>query len=65
MTTAPTVELKDYPAAHWNSDEAGRCARCSEPCKKYGSMANPLCRGCFAKTAAGWGPVVRQKGYNA
>ncbi|MFF5968301.1 hypothetical protein ACFY64_32170 [Streptomyces collinus] len=59
------VELRDYPAPAWNSDEGGRCARCSEPCKKYGSGGNPLCRECFAKVAAGWGPGLRQKGYNA
>ncbi|CAL9325775.1 hypothetical protein [Streptomyces sp. SudanB52_2052] len=43
----------------------GKCARCSEPCKKYGSKANPLCRNCFAAVAAERGPGVRQKGCNA
>lgn len=64
MTTAPALELGNYPAAAWTSDEAGRCARCSEPCKKYGSGANPLCRACFAEVAASWSGV-RQKGFNA
>jgi predicted amidophosphoribosyltransferase len=64
MTTAAEPELKDYPAVHWSSDEGGRCARCSEPCKKYGSMANPLCRDCFAEVTRSWSGV-RQKGFNA
>jgi hypothetical protein len=58
------VELGDYPAPAWNSDEGGRCAKCAEPCKKYGSGANPLCRNCFAVVAGAWGPGVRQQGYN-
>jgi ribosomal protein S14 len=65
LTTPAQVELKDYPAAVWSSEEAGRCARCSGPCKRYGSYANPLCRTCFAEVAAKWSPGLRQRGYNA
>jgi ribosomal protein S14 len=59
------AELRDYPAPAWDTDEAGRCARCSEPCKRYGHGGNPLCRRCFPEVAGKWGPGVRQKGYNA
>ncbi|WP_405557759.1 hypothetical protein OHV08_28230 [Streptomyces canus] len=65
MATPTQVELKEYPAALWATDEAGRCANCSEPCKRYGSYANPLCRTCFTETVAKWSPGIRQKGYNA
>ncbi len=60
-----SVELLSYPATKWDTDEGGRCATCGDPCKKYGSGGNPLCRACFAAAAAAWGPGIRQKGYNA
>lgn len=43
----------------------GQCANCFAKYKRYGSDADPLCRTCFGERAAQWGPVVRQKGYNA
>jgi hypothetical protein len=59
------VELRDYPAPTWTTDEAGSCARCSGPCKRYGAGGNPLCRDCFAEVVVAWGPGLRQKGYNS
>ncbi|TBO60212.1 hypothetical protein EYS09_07890 [Streptomyces kasugaensis] len=28
------------------SDQVGRCARCQQPCHRYGVGANPLCQTC-------------------
>ncbi|MGW2951475.1 hypothetical protein [Streptomyces eurythermus] len=65
MVTPTDTELASYPAPAWGSDEAGRCTRCSEPCKRYGTGANLLCRDCFSVVAEAWGLGVRQKGHNA
>lgn len=65
MATPPETPLRDYPMPVWGPSEEGLCANCSAKCKRYGSGANPLCRDCFVKRAAKWGPGVRQKGYNA
>ncbi|MGP4089123.1 hypothetical protein [Streptomyces sp. KR55] len=65
MATPTETELGDYPSPVWTEAEAGSCSLCHEKCKRYGSNANPLCRDCFAKVAAKWGPGVKQKGYNA
>ncbi|WP_158751611.1 hypothetical protein [Streptomyces bicolor] len=63
---APTeTESSNYPALVWDSSEEGLCCECYAKCKRYGNGANPLCRDCFPKRAAQWGPGVRQKGYNA
>ncbi|GHI53714.1 hypothetical protein Srubr_35600 [Streptomyces rubradiris] len=60
---APTdTELASYAAPVWGSDVAGRCTRCSEPCKRYGTGANPLCRDCFSVVAAAWGPGGQAEG---
>lgn len=34
------------------SDQVGRCARCQQPCHRYGHGGNPLCRACFALVEA-------------
>jgi hypothetical protein len=65
MTTPTETLLRDYPSPVWDSSEEGRCCMCHAKCKRYGIGANPLCRDCFATTAAKWGAGVRQKGYNA
>ncbi|MFI6771154.1 hypothetical protein [Streptomyces sp. NPDC050355] len=35
------------------SDQVGRCARCQQPCHRYGAGANPLCTVCLAKVREG------------
>lgn len=65
MATPTEIELRDYPAPVWTGQDEGLCAVCSAKCKRYGDHANPLCRDCFTARARIWGPVVRQKGFNA
>ncbi|MFF9483045.1 hypothetical protein [Streptomyces sp. NPDC014733] len=31
------------------SDQVGRCARCQNPCQRYGAGGNPLCQDCLAE----------------
>lgn len=65
MATPTGIELQDYPALTWTSTDEGRCANCSEKCKRYSGNSNPLCRKCFAERVVLWGPGVRQQGYRA
>lgn len=65
MATPTDVQLGNYPSPVWDSSEEGQCCECYAKCKRYGTGANPLCRDCFVKRVAQWGPGVRQKGYNA
>lgn len=73
------VHTEGRPHGHTHRDDAaeglpdagvgpageGMCCKCYAKCKRYGSGANPLSGDCFVGFAAKWGPVVRQKGYNA
>ncbi|RSO40603.1 hypothetical protein DMH15_14685 [Streptomyces sp. WAC 06725] len=34
------------------SDQVGRCARCQQPCHRYGYGGNPLCVRCLAPVRA-------------
>ncbi len=38
-TTRPQV-------ATWSPSQTGPCARCHQPCARYGAPANPLCLSC-------------------
>lgn len=53
---SPSLQARDTPPqpsdAHlWPADETGYCARCRQPCHRYGTGGNPLCTGCRVDSA--------------
>ena len=50
MTTTPPAP-RSAPLT-CPSDQVGRCARCQQPCHRYGVGGNPLCRAHFAQVEA-------------
>ena len=48
--TTPTAPRPAPPTCP--SDQVGRCARCQQPCHRYGVGGNPLCALCRAEVEA-------------
>lgn len=42
------------------SDQVGRCARCHQPCHRFGYGGNPLCLGCLEPVRAAQGSPMPQ-----
>lgn len=52
MSTPPPPQRNAAVALACPSDQVGSCARCYQPCHRYGYGGNPLCRACFAEVDA-------------